>query len=540
MLKTTWSLLIVAAATVAAILLTQLKKDPPNKAPDLLVPQVRVENVHPFQGSLDLAVSGTVVPHREARIAAEVGGRIKTRTPLCEAGKLVHAGDLLAGIDPENYQLALQTAESEVNQAEIMIRETDEEIRGLRDNIRLGKEQVQLLQDELQRNQRLGDVISRSELDQARRGLIDSQTQLSTRENSLATALARADRMTAGLELARRRLERAKLDLQRTEIRAPFDGVVVQDMVEQDDFVQAGTVLVIIEDTSRVEVTCNLTETDLNWLRNNAPVDQPGATSDESGLQRAYRLPQLPVEVTDSRNPEVVWSGRLDRFDGIGRDELTKATPVKIVVDDPVRPTPRGPAALVRGMFVQCLMKIERTGEPESAEPLLTFPAVAVKPGGFVWTVDGNNRIARRMVELVTFESEPADIPGATPRRMAVVRRVEGGLAAGDQVVVTPLSQPVENAVVVVERTGAVPSERIGVVETPPPAATGPVLPPDDDGMAGNSGKQPGATTEPPPDSPTATGAPATGTPATGTPASGAAAKTSSPLGDEQKHDDRT
>lgn len=450
--KTALSLLILLGAGVGAWLLTLLREKPAETSPEQLVPQVRVAAVTQFAGKLDLSVNGTVVPHREVRVAAEVGGRITRRSELCRAGSLVQAGDLLVEIDRENYELALQTAVAEVTQSQEMLRETEKEIEGLRENVRLSAEQTQILKDDFDRNTRLGNVVSQSELDQSRRALLEVQTQHSSRENNLSTALARKLRMEAAVQLSLRRQERAQLDLDRTEIRAPFEGVVVRSMVEQDDFVTAGTVLLSIEDTSRVEVLCNLVETDLNWLRNNAPADLPGQTSDEGGLRAAYRLPQVPVTVSDSRYPDVTWNGRLDRFDGIGRDEMTKAIPVRIVVEQPLQDTPNGPRALVRGMYVQCRLLIE-TGSESNQPRLLSIPAVAVRPGGLVWIVrDG--RIVSRRVRPVTSVAGPSGDPAAIAglsTRLLVVRQEPDGLQLDDQVVVSPLSQPMDGVAVRIE-----------------------------------------------------------------------------------------
>lgn len=473
--KTLVSILILTGAIGGAWALSLLKEKPAETTPEQLVPQVRVSEVKPYQGNLDLAITGTVVPHREVRLAAEVGGRIAYRSEACRAGSLVQKGDLLVEIDPENFELALKTAEAEVSQSKVMLQETAEEISGLKENVRLSNQQLEILQADFNRNSRLGNVVSQSELDQSKRALLEAETQHSTRANNLATATARLERMKAAVELSQRRLERARLDLERTGIRAPFEGVVVKSMVEQDDFIQAGTVLVHVEDTSRVEVLCNLQESELEWLRSNAPADVPGQTSSESGMRTAYRLPQVPVTIHDTRYPELTWSGRLDRFDGIGRDEMTKAIPVRIVVEEPLLETPSGPKALVRGMYVQCRLEVER-GAGESAETLLKLPAVAVRPGGLVW-VFRDGKLVSRQVKPLTSVAQDAPEPGLIPgvdSRMVIIRPDEKGLQAGDRVVVSPLSQAADGIEVRLEAEAPpVPAASPGLQEASRPADKG-------------------------------------------------------------------
>ena len=62
------------------------------------------------------------------------------------------------------------------------------------------------------------------------------------------------------------RRERAQLDLDRTIIKSPVAGIVVRDVVELDSFVQLGAEIAVIEDTSQVDVQCNLKMTDLDWI----------------------------------------------------------------------------------------------------------------------------------------------------------------------------------------------------------------------------------------------------------------------------------
>lgn len=58
--------------------------------------------------------------------------------------------------------------------------------------------------------------------------------------------------------LAGTMLERVKLDLERTRVVSPSDGMIVADLVEQDSFVSKGTPLVMLEDTSAAEVKTSL------------------------------------------------------------------------------------------------------------------------------------------------------------------------------------------------------------------------------------------------------------------------------------------
>ena len=72
---------------------------------------IRVEPIrllNTTETPLFLTVDGTVVPFEEANVAAEVSGRIISKSEKCEAGGFVKQGDILMKIDPEDYQLEVQ------------------------------------------------------------------------------------------------------------------------------------------------------------------------------------------------------------------------------------------------------------------------------------------------------------------------------------------------------------------------------------------------------------------------------------------------
>lgn len=438
------SLTIVLAAVGGVVAAYLMQTPPPNRPPDSLIPLVKTAATEIYQGPLFLTLSGTVVPHREIKIAAEVGGIVLEKSPECRAGNYVRSGTRLLTIDKQNYELEYKTIEAELSQSTTMIGEVEEEIRGLNRMIELGREELALIRKEVDRNTKLTNVVSRTEADQAERNLLTAQSQLSTRENNLNTATARLERMKAASELVARRLERAKLNLARTEIFAPSDGVVVTENVQQGDLVAVGSPLIVFEDTQRAEVAANLTATDLAWIRQNLTAGVPGKTTDEANLEIAYQLPKTDVKVFDPSEPDVVWSGFLSRFDGIGRNELTKTIPIRITIDNPVIESPTGPRPVVRGMYVKCRLEVSAE-ERSNQGKLLSLPKRAIKPGGTVWGVQ-DLKLFRRKVQIV-HEFERVNTAGET-EKMAIVRLIDDGLKPGDRVVVSPLSQPAEGTVV--------------------------------------------------------------------------------------------
>jgi multidrug efflux pump subunit AcrA (membrane-fusion protein) len=261
-------------------------------------------------------------------------------------------------------------------------------------------------------------------------------------ENQLSSARVRRSRLTIAIELAESQLQKARLDLSRSEVRAPVDGVIVQDLVEQGDFVQRSSGLFTIEDTSSIEVRCNLLMEDLFWLWSQQS-SSAGASLSE---QRAYQVPRTPATVyyQFARRDDLryEWSGELDRFDGIGLDERTRTVPCRIRVDRPrdvklvgesraANGPLAGPPALVRGMYVTVVLRVPQT------ETLIKVPDEAIQPGKRVWRVNDGRLEQLGPLPLIRGIAE-TDAQGRVWRYW-LAPASESRLQPGDRLVITPL-----------------------------------------------------------------------------------------------------
>lgn len=157
-------------------------------------------------------VSGTVISINDSHIAAEVEGVL---TWLANAGDSVDAGSVIARIDPRLMNIAMQRA-----QAEVARLESD-----------LGYRQQQVARHE--------------ELAASRH----------TPAHLLEEIRAQRDQLRHRLSDARAQLERAKGDLDRTTIRAPFAGHVAGRLASVGEYVTSGNPVLRLVDTHRLEIT---------------------------------------------------------------------------------------------------------------------------------------------------------------------------------------------------------------------------------------------------------------------------------------------
>ena len=285
-------------------------------------------------------------------------------------------------------------------QADVSLKELDVQASNTRSLMKLAKEQLALQRRKLERQQKLAAkrVVTDTELDDAKRDELAALNSYMTLANQLELFYTRRNRLESARDLWQSQLEKARLDLSRTKVAAPIDGMIIQEMVEADSYVQKGTILAKLEDTSAVEVRCNLRMDDLYWLWSQSAAD---ANEPADSPTRDYQIPRAPVTVSyELAGRRYMWDGVLSRFDGIGVDERTRTVPCRVLVDNPrkVRADgsgdasgrPVGPPALVRGMYVM----VSVHAQPQMT--LLEIPQRVVQPGNTVWQViDGRLSIRR-------------------------------------------------------------------------------------------------------------------------------------------------
>jgi multidrug efflux pump subunit AcrA (membrane-fusion protein) len=413
-----------------------------------------------FDETIVVEVDGVAQPYRHATLAAEVGGRITYKNPQCNDGRFVAAGTVLVEIDPADYQTAVDRIQEEVRQAQNALDQWEVDRTNLLEQIRLGDEDVALAVHEAERLERLfkNGVTAETEMEAALRAKLTAQQSLQGLQNQLRALEARKETALSALDLKKIELGQAELDLTRTKITAPMDALVVTDEVEQDDYVQPGTPVAILNDVSVAEVACQLELDDLFWLwesrtppgTESASVANPApdatsastesatspqsATSAEPPTDSAYEFPPIPAVVEfELHNWLCRWDGKLVRFGGTGIDLSSRTIPCRVVVDRPNesqitrrdgQPVEgRVPPPLTTGMFVSVRMEVK----PHL--PLVKIPATAARSGGVAWVVRDDGSLA--IVPLKIARTMTDEV---------LIYRDAGSVQPGDRVVVSPLA----------------------------------------------------------------------------------------------------
>jgi len=426
---------LILGAAAAAFMFLGSQKPPPRRAVEApSAVAVRTTPLQKMEGRIEIDADGVVVPLREVTLAAEVPGRVLRKSEACRAGQSVKAGAVLFEIDPRDYQLEVQRLEGEVRQAALNIEEIDEELAQNVSSTELSRRQVDLAGREVGRldNLKANRIVTETEHERALREELTATNALTMLQGQKRVLIKRRERFTEAQSLASTMLERAKLDLSRTQVLAPVDGVVVEDKVEQDSFVAKGTPLVMLEDTSSVEVKTSLRMDELAQVWGGRPAGGNGLG--------AHDLPDAPARVVFTMGERSYeWDGVLSRQEGRGLDEKTRTLPCRVLVENPgnvkaidrygatmATLPPEAPRSLLRGMFVDVLVQVN------VPQPLVSVPQEAVRPSGEMFVM--------RDDKLVIMHPRPFHSGGG----VVAFKEADSGLLPTDRVVMSQLANPRE------------------------------------------------------------------------------------------------
>lgn len=344
---------------------------PAASAPVLLLAPEDLRTVASSLQATGPVISGSLQPERRADLRAEVGAIVQQ--VLKDNGEAVRAGDLLVRLDDSAIRDSLMSA--------------DEAVRASTQAFEQAERQVQRLKT--------------------------LQTQGMTSMQALEDAEVRRNNAQSDLVAARARGAAARQQLRRTEVRAPFAGVVSERKVSAGDTAQVGKELVKVID--------------------------PGSMRFE-GLVSADRLHELKagqaVAFRVNGHPQNDFTGTVRRIDAAA-NATTRQVEV-IVAFAGAAAAPR-----VAGLFAEG--RIETGG----TQALMLAEASIVRSGeaAQVWRLQGNT-VAKVVVKLGERDARSGQYP------------VLQGLAAGDRVLRNPGSglvdgQSVELAKAPVSAAGA-------------------------------------------------------------------------------------
>ena len=345
---------------------------------------------------------GPVRPARVWTAVSQVAGRVIEIHPKLRDGEILPEGALLARIDPIDYELALSQARAEL--AELEVQEANAKA-----SLTIEERNLNLANQDVVRKRKLmkQGTASASTVDEAERVMLSTRMSVQTLRNTLSLIPTQRSVLDA-------RVTRARRDLDRTEIRAPFTLRVANLVIEADQYVGVGQSLFEGDDVGRVEVEAQFALSTLRRLF----VGRPDLKLDITHL--GEQLPEVvgfdPLVRLDLGNYVAEWQADFVRFsDDV--DSQTRTLGLVVAVDRPFEKVKLGyRPPLSKGMFVQVVVR------GKSQAPRLVIPRNAVR-NGTVYVADADDRLRRRSVEVL-FNQDDISV-------------ISSGLAPGERVVVS-------------------------------------------------------------------------------------------------------
>ena len=373
--------LVAARPTVA----THAKERP--------LPLVHAVVATPESVTLEVQAQGSVVPRTESELIAEVAGRITRVSPGLAAGGFFEEGELLVEIDPSDYEVAVERASAGLARAE-------SELEWARAN-------------------------------GARRRTLAEQGVASAA--ALDEALNRERVAEAAQRDARAALEKARRDLERSRILAPFAGRVRTKHVDVGQFVGRGARVATVYAVDYAEVRLPISDEEAAFV--DLPIDYRGRQGEAE-----QRNPAVLLRARYAGR-EYTWKGRIVRTEG-ELDPRTRMIHAVARIEDPYgrgEDPDRPPLAV--GLFVEASIEGRR------ADDLVILPRAALRGRDQVVVVDGDDVLRMRTVEIL--------------RRDRDRILVRAGIEAGERVCTSPLPVSVDGMKVrVAPAEGAGPKAR--------------------------------------------------------------------------------
>jgi RND family efflux transporter MFP subunit len=332
-------ILIIAIAMVVAFVMISSRKPPEETVVEDKAFLVEALAVNSEDITFMVKSQGTVSPKIQTVLSAQVSGRIVEVAEAFIEGGMFKRDDVLVQLESADYQTDLKLAEAELAGANAALDE--ERARG-----KVAEKEWKSVKNTV-------------------------APELGLRKPQLAKEIA-------NVRAAEAKVERAKRNLERTSIKAPYDGLVKAKNVDIGQFVNVGNQLGTVYATDVAEIRMPLSDNDLAYLQ--LPADRKGSAKVKLHTKIAGR--------------QVSWQAILARNEGV-LDAQNRVVYAIAEVQDPYKRADGATGEpLIFGRFVQA----DITGN--DAQDLMVLPRNVLRLDGTVLVVDKQRKLHIREVEL--------------------------------------------------------------------------------------------------------------------------------------------
>ncbi len=392
-------LAVLAIGFTGFFAFSSMKTAPEEKVKLDNTPIVTVTKVTVAPLTLTVDSYGIVQPKYQTELVAQISGEIVELSDDFVRGGLIKAGQLLARIDPNNYQAALIEAQASLATAHSALEQ--ERAKG-----KVAAQQWQHISHQ-------------------------APTQLSLRQPQLAQELAKV-KASQALVL------RAKRDLERTEIRAPYDAMIANRDIGLGSFVSVGSNIGHVLGTAIAEVRLPVADNHLQFLK------QEGQQAD--------------VKLTGTyAGKKLTWNARIVRSEGV-IDLDSRMNYLVAEIKDPYQLMVMSEGKVSKGDASKGDASKDSEGVPQAAIKFgayvnaqilgVEIAQASVVPRYLVNSSDHHDRIAS-----LDSESRLQYLDVVIMREQGDNVIISRGLHHGDQVITSSLNYPVNGMKLALAKT---------------------------------------------------------------------------------------
>ncbi len=361
-------ILVIAVVFILMSVMRGMKTEPakvPEKPIGFLVETATVE---PTDLTLSIESQGPLQPRRQIALVSEISGKVSSLSPVFTVGGLFKAGEVLVTLDPADYQVAVARAEAGLASAQAQM-----------------------------------------DLEQARSEQAQKDWQSFGKKGQPSDLLLNKPQLAgakASVKAAAADLEKAKRDLAKTKIKAPFNGTVLSKTIDLGQYISMNGQLGSLAGTEVGEVRLPLSNEDIGKLNISS-----------SSLQEN----PLPVTFMSEQNEKQV-SGLVKRIES-SKDSRTLMNYVVAEIEQPFE------ADLLFNAFLQAKI----TGS--SFTGLYAVPSAWMMPNDQLAVFINSDEVNKGQLEIKSVK-----VAHTTKDYFYV----EQGLTTNDQIITTPIQAPEE------------------------------------------------------------------------------------------------
>lgn len=366
------ALALFCAGVAGAVYIIKTQPEADRREPMEQVLTVDTVTLALMDTQMVVKAAGAAVPARQIDLKAEVSGRVVWTSPDLVPGARVNKGDPLIRIDNRNYRAEVDRQTAAVEQARL--------------NLRLEEGRKAVAEEEWK--------------------LLKTPTDDTTTDRDLVLREPQIRSARAQVAAAESALAKARADLERTELSAPFDAVILEEFADEGAILTPAVTAARLVGIETFRIQASVPIADLQWLERSDDGDPVG---------------EVRVALSLSQDRQLTFRGEIQEWMA-DLDAAGRMARLLIAVPRPFEQADALP------LFLNAYVDVYILGKP--VQSVFHIPRAGLHEGDVVWIVDDDRRLAMRNVEVV--------------RRLEHSALIRNGIQPGQHLITSRITLPME------------------------------------------------------------------------------------------------